>query len=218
MRQFTPWAEAVGGFLTHHAVPGFLGNVETVRDIDEEESAWTAFFAQWRKIHGDKWLTSNDLRLSANIATDAVGRPYDRWEGLFRADGRGQSVSIKSLGKLLTGQIDRYRGSYVLRSEQDKHSKVRTWRVEEWSGLTRELHPAKPANPAAVRYGQVRSQKGLRSLGLREIVKPRTPRALRVMPAGPRGLRNTASVPVNAGQHRCCGVCGLCGVTFSPRV
>ena len=33
----------------------------------------------------------------------------------------------------LTGQLDRYRGSYVLRSEQDKHSKIRTWRVEEWS-------------------------------------------------------------------------------------
>jgi len=24
--------------------------------------------------------------------------------------------------------------AYVLRSQQDKHSKVRTWRVEEWSG------------------------------------------------------------------------------------
>ena len=134
MRQFTPWAEAVGGFLAHHGVAGFLGNTEAVRDIDEEESAWTAFFAQWRKIHGGNWLTSNQLRLSANIATDAVGRPYDRWEGLFRTDGRGQPVSIKSLGKLLTGQIDRYRGAYVLRSEQDKHTKVRTWRVEEWSG------------------------------------------------------------------------------------
>lgn len=134
MRQFTPWAEAVGGFLAHHGVAGFLGNAEAVRDIDEEESAWTAFFAQWRKIHGDNWLTSNHLRLSANIATDAAGRPCDRWEGLFRTDGRGQLVSIKSLGKLLTGQINRYRGAYVLRSEQDKHTKVRTWRVEEWSG------------------------------------------------------------------------------------
>jgi hypothetical protein len=46
----------------------------------------------------------------------------------------GQGPNPKSLGKLLTGQIDRYRSSYVLRSEQDKHSKVRTWRVEEWSG------------------------------------------------------------------------------------
>jgi hypothetical protein len=53
---------------------------------------------------------------------------------MFRTDGRGQPVSVKSLGKLLTGQIDRYRGAYVLRSELDKHTKVRTWRVEEWSG------------------------------------------------------------------------------------
>jgi len=134
MRQFTPWAEAVGGFLAHHGIPGFLANVETVRDIDEEESAWTAFFAQWRKVHGDQWLTSNQLRLSADIVSDGAGRAYDRWDGLFRTDGRGYPVSVKSLGRLLTGQIDRYRGSYVLRSEQDKHSKVRTWRVEEWSG------------------------------------------------------------------------------------
>jgi hypothetical protein len=134
MRQFTPWAEAVGGFLTHHGIPGFLANVETVRDIDEEESTWTTFFAQWRKVHGDQWLTSNQLRLSADIVSDGAGRPYDRWDGLFRTDGRGYPVSVKSLGRLLTGQIDRYRGSYVLRSEQDKHSKIRTWRVEEYSG------------------------------------------------------------------------------------
>ena len=36
MRQFTPWAEAVGGFLAHHGVAGFLANAGTVRDIDEK--------------------------------------------------------------------------------------------------------------------------------------------------------------------------------------
>lgn len=29
---------------------------------------------------------------------------------------------VGSLGKLLTGQINRYRGPYVLRSEQDKEA------------------------------------------------------------------------------------------------
>lgn len=130
MRQFTPWAEAVGGFLAHHGIAGFLANVESVRDIDEEEAAWAAFFAQWRKIHGDKWLTSNQLRLSADIP---IGET-DPWDGFFLTDSRGRFPAAKSVGKLLTGQIDRYRGSYVLRSELDKHSKVRTWRVEEWSG------------------------------------------------------------------------------------
>jgi hypothetical protein len=129
MRQFTPWAEAVGGFLAHHGISHFLGNVETVRDIDEEESTWTAFFAQWRKIHGDKWQTSNELRLSADIPLAQA----DPWDGCFVTDARGRFPTSKSLGKLLTGQINRYRGPYVLRSEQDKHSKIRTWRVEERS-------------------------------------------------------------------------------------
>ena len=130
MRQFTPWAEAVGGFLRHHGIEGFLTNVETVRDIDDEESGWIAFFTQWRKIHGDRWLTSNELRLSAEI-------PYgqtDVWDGMFLTDGRGKTPSPKSLGKVLTGQVNRVRDTYVLRCEQDKHSKVLTWRVEEWSG------------------------------------------------------------------------------------
>jgi hypothetical protein len=129
MRQFTPWAEAVGGFLAHHGIPGFLANAETVRDIDEEESMWTAFFAQWRKLLGDRWLTTSDLRISA----DAPLNEHDPWDGWFITDARGRLPTAKSLGKLLTGQIDRYRGSYVLRSVMDKHSKVRTWRVEEWS-------------------------------------------------------------------------------------
>ena len=130
MRQFTPWAEAVGGFLAHHGIGGFLANVESVRDIDEEEAAWAAFFAQWRKLHGDRWLTSNEVRLSADVPLNE----HDPWDGCFVTDGRGRFPTPKSLGKLLTGQIDRYRASYVLRSEQDKHSKVRTWRVEEWAG------------------------------------------------------------------------------------
>jgi hypothetical protein len=77
----------------------------------------------------DKWLTSTELRLTADIPLSE----HDPWDGWFITDGRGRFPTSKSLGRLLTGQIDRYRGSYVLRSEQDKHSKVRTWRIEEWS-------------------------------------------------------------------------------------
>ncbi len=132
MRQFTPWAEAVGGFLAHHGIPGFLANVETVRDIDEEESTWTAFFAQWRKIHGDKWLTSNELRLSADIP--AAVSPT-RGKGCSSPTARGQAPQPRSRSASCSpARSNRYRGAYVLRSEQDKHTKVRTWRVEEWSG------------------------------------------------------------------------------------
>ena len=171
MRQFTPWAEAVGGFLAHHGVPGFLANVETVRDIDDEESAWTAFFARWRKIHGDKWLTSNELRLSADIPP---GEP-DPWDGCFITDGRGRFPTTKSLGKQLTGQINRYRGPFVLRNDQDKHSKVsylvrarsgpgerglRCLCSSPGAGAEREISRARagntPRKPRKARKGQVR--------------------------------------------------------------
>jgi len=128
MRQFTPWAEAVGGFLTHHGLKGFLGNIENVRDIDDENALWTAFLACWRSIHGDQWKTTHELRLSA----DTPNFGADPWAGLFLADSRGKIPSEISLGKRLKGHIDRYHGSYVLRSDLDRHSKVRTWRVEEF--------------------------------------------------------------------------------------
>jgi hypothetical protein len=127
MRQFTPWAEALAGFLEYHGITGFLSNTEAVREIDEEESLWASFLAQWRELFKNEWHTSNEIRMSADRDPGAP----DRWNGLFLTDERGRAVSSKSLGKLLTGQIGRWRGPYVLRSEMDKHSKVRTWRVEE---------------------------------------------------------------------------------------
>jgi len=134
MRQFTEWAEAVGRFLAHHGIKGFLGNVETVRDIDEEDASWAAFLGQWHQLQADGTvslrLTSNDLRLTADIPPGG----QDPWLGLFLVDGRGKPPSTKSLGRLLTGHIDRYHGSYVLRSQLHLHSKVRAWWVEEYSG------------------------------------------------------------------------------------
>ena len=134
MRQFTSWAEAVGGFLAHHGIGGFLANVETVRDIDEDEAMWTAFFAQWRKKFGDGPVTSNQLRESAKVSWDSFGSREDPWDGQFITDDHGRVPSAKSLGRILTGQIGRYRGPYRLHSHVDPHSKIRQYRVEEWSG------------------------------------------------------------------------------------
>jgi hypothetical protein len=127
MRQFTPWAEALGGFLEHHGITGFLSNTETVKDIDEEESMWAEFLIQWRGIFGDQWRSSSEVRRSA----DFLGDGTDRWNGLFLVDHKGHALSSVALGKKLTGQIGRWRGEYVLRSERDPHTKTRVWRVEE---------------------------------------------------------------------------------------
>ena len=127
MRQFTPWAEAIGGFLAHHGVKGFLANADSARGIDAEEATWTSFLAKWHRLHSGRWFTTHELRLDA----DAPPGQFDKWDGLFLTDHRGHIPSEVALGKRLAGQVGRWRGSYVLRSDQDKHSKVNTWRVEE---------------------------------------------------------------------------------------
>jgi hypothetical protein len=129
MRQFTPWAEAVGGFLAHHEIKGFLANVENVRDIDEDNEMWATFLGRWHHIHGgDKWLSTHELRLSADTPIEGL----DPWEGLFLTDDRGKFPSEVSLGKRLTGHIDRFHGNYVLRSKKNLHSNAREWLVEKF--------------------------------------------------------------------------------------
>jgi hypothetical protein len=127
MRQFTPWAEALGGFLEYHGITGFLSNTDTVRDIDEDEATWAAFLAQWRTLFGNEWRTSNQVRLSADISPGGT----DRWEGLYPTNQRGYPLGHIALGKRLIGQIGHHRGAYALRSDRDTHTKNHLWRVEE---------------------------------------------------------------------------------------
>ena len=94
----------------------------------------SAFFAAWRKKFGDEWISSNSLRQSAEVTWDPTGTKDDPWDGLFPTDARGRLLSVKSLGRVLTGRVNPYRGSYRLCSRMDSHDKVRHWRVEEWSG------------------------------------------------------------------------------------
>lgn len=129
MRQFTPWAELAGGFLAHHGIEGFLGNIEDARGIDDEDAAWAAFLATWHQIHAGNKLTAHQLRKSAEHIMDT-----DPWEGAFLTDDRGKVPGPKSLGRLLAGQIGRWHDKFVLRSVIDTHANSRLWWVEQWRG------------------------------------------------------------------------------------
>ncbi|GAA0949104.1 hypothetical protein [Nonomuraea longicatena] len=114
MRQFTPWTQALGGFLDHHAIPGFLANAADVRDIDEDESRWRAFLACWHTLHRDERMTAADLRRSGT--PDRVGdTEHDPWDGAFITTATGRLPNAMALGRLLTGQIGRWRGEHVIR-------------------------------------------------------------------------------------------------------
>ncbi|MFI6516966.1 hypothetical protein ACIBF1_15535 [Spirillospora sp. NPDC050679] len=129
MRQFTPWAQALGGFLAHHGIDGFLANAADVRSIDEDETRWHAFLACWHHLHGSQQMTAAELRASGE--PDRIGfAEEDRWEGQFITTHTGRLPNSLSLGRLLTGQVGRWRGDYVIRSAKHERGNRNVFWVE----------------------------------------------------------------------------------------
>ncbi|MBP2330636.1 hypothetical protein JOF56_011021 [Kibdelosporangium banguiense] len=126
MRQFTKWAKQLGGFLQHHGIPGFLANADSNRGLDDDAAEARAFLMRWHTLHGDTQLSANDVRRSA----EPDGHRDDPWNGLFPTTNSGKLLSVKSLGRRLTGQTDRWRGDIVLRSAPDTHLGANVYWVE----------------------------------------------------------------------------------------
>ncbi len=126
MRQFTKWAQHLGGFLTHIGIPDFLANHNEAAELDDDANEWAQFLHTWRHIFADRQVTARDL---CAYAEPEPGRP-DPWAGTFPSTRAGRPLNAKSLGRLLTGQAGRWRGDIVLRSATDSHTKVKTYWVE----------------------------------------------------------------------------------------
>jgi hypothetical protein len=125
MRQFTRWAQQLGGLLEHHGIGSFLANTGDNRDLDDDAAEWRVFLMRWHELHGDRHLTANELRRAA----EGFGGS-DPWDGTFPTTGSGQLLSVKSLGRRLTGQVGRWRGDVVLRSVTNPHNHGRSYWVE----------------------------------------------------------------------------------------
>lgn len=141
MRQFTRWAQHLGGFLHHHGIPEFLGNHTDNADLDDDAQEWAQFLHTWHHVFADRHVTARDLRAHAE---PEPGRP-DPWAGAFPTTASGRPLTVKSLGRLLTGQIGRWRGDIVLRSATDTSTNARTY----WVQINNPTNQTrKPANPA----------------------------------------------------------------------
>jgi len=127
MRQFTRWAQALGGFLTHHGVHGFLANAAEARGLDDDHTEWRTFLLRWVELFADRPVTASELRRSAEPEAAFGG---DRWDGAFPAMTSGRLLSVKALGRRLTGQVGRWRGDIVLRSDIDPATNARTYWTE----------------------------------------------------------------------------------------
>lgn len=142
MRQFTRWAQHLGGFLTHHGVPDFLANHTDNAALDDDANEWAQFLHTWHHIFGDRHVTARDLRAHAE---PEPGCP-DPWQGTFPTTPAGRPLTVKSLGRLLTGQIGRWRGAVVLRSATDSRSNARTYWVQINNPPNQTRKPANPEN------------------------------------------------------------------------
>lgn len=126
MRQFTRWAQTLGGLLAHHEIPDFLGNVNAAHDADEDDAEWGSFLAAWYRLHGDKPMSATEVRQSAEMYSG-----IDPWKGTFPSDIRGNLISAKALGGRLRGQVGRWRlRNYVLHKEHDHNRNQGVYWVE----------------------------------------------------------------------------------------
>jgi hypothetical protein len=126
IRQFTRWAQHVGGFLAHHGIPAFLGNHSENAAQDDEAAEWRAFLWAWHNIFATRPVTAADVRASAELEP---GRP-DPWRGTFPTTPAGRPITTKSLGKRLGGHAGRWRTDIVLRSVTSDHARTRVYWVE----------------------------------------------------------------------------------------
>jgi hypothetical protein len=134
MRQFTPWAQGVGGFLAHHGITGFLGNLGALRAMDEADHKWAVFLAAWLDRFRTDPVRPVDLLASAETGHDQPAAP---WDGDFITDKAGHYPrSPQKLGQMLAGQTDRFHGDppLTLRASRDGHNKSWVYRVERWHG------------------------------------------------------------------------------------
>lgn len=135
MRQFTPWLEAVGGFLDHHGIPGFFENHAETRASNEDDDIWFGFLSTWHQLYPGKQFKAVELRKTTASLHDPHTRrdPTDDgcWNGTFLKDGRGHIPNGQKLGLMLKGRVDRWHGPYALRKVADTHSGGYWYRVEK---------------------------------------------------------------------------------------
>lgn len=129
MRQFSVWAAAVGGFLAHHGINGFLGNVETTRTLDDEDAMWAIFLDRWWSFFKGDEKTTGEVRQHAEIQI-IEGEKDDPWGGDFVCTDEGKRPSTFQLGRLLTSQVGRFHGQFVLHARRTKSGRC-FYRVEK---------------------------------------------------------------------------------------
>ncbi|HWR50331.1 MAG TPA: hypothetical protein VN428_04450 [Bryobacteraceae bacterium] len=131
---FNTWAQTVGGILHHAGIEEFLGNLETVQQQADEESAqWDQFLCALAIIFGESDFTVGDIvervldapTVLSSSFPDDIGHPDEH-----RNEGIGSLG--RRIGKAFARKCGTRFGDLELRIERarpDSHTKVQRWRV-----------------------------------------------------------------------------------------
>jgi len=128
---FDDWVQKVGGVLELAGLSGFLGNKTELYDsMDQEVGQWDGFLIVWREVKADHPITSAELKKDLE-STDEI---YKDLQAAMPDDiARAISKSAKSagaLGNVLSKHVDQvYPAGLKLIREEEKHQKIKKWRV-----------------------------------------------------------------------------------------
>lgn len=138
MRNYTAWAQTMGGLLEFHGIPGFLTNKQELAISNDDETATAAFLVKWYEKYGDAKKGATDLVDSAR--SQLIGNDWhDPWDGVFPTRPDGKPFTSKGLGRYLQARRGKLFGGLKLVHEQDKHAKVNYYRVTKVEMATQEV-------------------------------------------------------------------------------
>ncbi|WP_062441312.1 hypothetical protein [Herbidospora daliensis] len=119
MRNFSAWAQTMGGFTRFHGIDGFMDNRHEMEQADDDEAATIAFLTKWHTKFGRQPQTAAQLLDSARVE-NLNGEMYDSWDGVFPSKPDGRPFTAKGLGKFLTSRRGRIFSGWKLVGEQSR--------------------------------------------------------------------------------------------------
>jgi hypothetical protein len=120
---FEDWAFTIGGMLQFAGVEGFLENRDVLyNERDSQGNEWSAFFSMWRETFGGEFVLLRDVIKTIEQDEDFKETlPMSVFQGLKKYDDTTQKS--KTLGRILTGIIERRYGDLYLRQDKKEHAK-----------------------------------------------------------------------------------------------
>ena len=172
---FNSWTQVVGGILANAGVKGFLGNIDQMHDVaDEEGTQWETFLSALHERYCGRTVIAREIcQMIANDTSLADTVP-DELEYPFDNEGGMKPQSATKLGRAFRRREDARYGNSQLRVERaqdDKHAKVARWQIV--CGECGDC--ADPSGPGPQKPGNLQSAHIQHSVEESALVNPANP-------------------------------------------